>query len=219
MTSYAKSGGGTAGGRALRRAGTRYVTGKGGGRSASRAAISGRAATGALGQFLTDVRTRGVDTAFRERGLQSFVGQSAHVVFAAIANAIAPAGSLLEEAVARRAITEALYELFETVGITDGDLSALESMTPDTMRSAVECSVVAYIYNRWLEELGDRIERYAVSGDVAVRLEREVRGYVETAVRLDLSQIDVMTFDWMTPAASSIIEGIYAEAYGFLEAP
>jgi hypothetical protein len=158
-----------------------------------------------------------VDNAFRDRGLQAYLGQSADAAFTAIANALAPAGALLEEAVARRAITEAIYELFEELEIVGTDLSALESMTPEVMRSAVECSIVAYIFNRWLEELGDRIERYAVSADVAIRLEREVRDYVATAVRLDLSHIDVMTFDWTSTSATGIIESIYAEAYGFLE--
>ena len=67
MTSFAKTGGGSAGGRALRRAANRYVSGKGGRRAASHSATSGRAATGALGQFLTDARMRGVDAALRDQ--------------------------------------------------------------------------------------------------------------------------------------------------------
>lgn len=217
MTSFAKSGGGGAGSGALRRAGSRYVTGRGGGRSASRAASAGRATTGAFGQFLGDVRSRGLEATLRERGLSEYLGQSAQVVLTAIANMLAPAGALLEEAAARRAVTEALYELFDTLEIAGDDLTPLDAMTPEVMRSAVEFSVVAYVYNRWLEEVGDRIERNAVSPDVAARLEREVREYVETAVRLDLRQVDVERLDWRSSAGTAIVERIYAEAYGFLE--
>ena len=51
-------------------------------------------------------------------------------------------------------------------------------MDADSIRSAVVSSVSAYIYHRWLQELGDRIEENAVTADDAVRLEKEVRDYV-----------------------------------------
>ena len=46
-------------------------------------------------------------------------------------------------------------------------------------------------YNRWLQEVGDRIELHSVSADEAVNLERQVRQFVVETVQIDFADIDV----------------------------
>ena len=132
-------------------------------------------------------------------------------------NAIAPPGATLEEAAARRAIDDALYTLCELLHLQDGDLSRLDSVDEATARIVVQESVSAYIYNRWLQEVGDRIERRAVSPDAAVRLEHQVRQFVAEAVHLDFGDVDVLRFDWASPRARALADRIYRDAYSLLE--
>jgi len=217
MTRFVSGGGGGGGRGRIARVGRNYVRARGGSRGSAQAATSGRSSTARLGSFLSSVASQGVAEAARTLGLGDLAGRSAADVFAAIANSLAPSGATLEEAAARRAVDDALFALYRQFDLENADISRLDQMDGQAIRGAVEASVSAYIYHRWLQELGDRIEENAVTADQAVRLEREVRDYVEQTVRLDLREIDVLTLDWNGPEGSRIVERIYQEAYGLLE--
>lgn len=199
------------------RVGRNYVAARGGSRRSAQAATSGRSSTARLGSFLSSVASQGVAAAAREFGLGELAGRSAYEVFAAIANRLAPSGATLEEAAARHAVDDALLGLYRKYDLENTDLLSLDQMDGEAIRDAVESSVSAYIYHRWLQELGDRIEENAVTADQAVRLEREVREYVEQTVRLDLRNIDALTLDWNGNEGRRIVERIYQEAYGLIE--
>jgi hypothetical protein len=138
-------------------------------------------------------------------------------VFAELATRLAPSGATLEEAAARRAISDALFSLYERYDLENADLSRLDAMDGDAIRDALQVSVASYIYHRWLQELGDRIEENAIDADQAYRLEREVRDYVQLAVRLDLANVDVMNMDWDGQEGRQLMDRIYNEAYSLLE--
>lgn len=210
----AASGGG---GRAVRTAGRAYVRGRGGSRAATRTSVSGRSAAAGVGSFLSDVSRRGVGAALDSLGLGKFVGRNVQEVFAAIANALAPDGAKREETAARKAVNEALYRVFQRCDFESSDLSPLESMTRDEIAQAIKDSVSGYIYSRWLEELGQSIERGSVSPDSAVRMERIVKNYVRESVKFETREIDVVAIDWSSSEGGSIIESIFQDAYGFLE--
>lgn len=214
MTRFVTGGGGRQG---VSRAAKAYVGARGGSRGSARAATAGRAATQNFGSFLSSVASRGAEAALRDLGLSSFAGKPAAQVLAEIANRLAPNGATLEEAAARRAMDDALFSLYERYDLEDGNLSRLEAMDASAIREAVQESICSYIFHRWLQELGDRIEQKAVSADQAVGLEREVRDYVRDAVKLDLSQVDVLTMDWKSPAGSGLVERVFQEAYSLLE--
>ncbi len=216
MTQWVNGGGG--GGRSgVGRVGRNYVRARGGAGGSATAARSGRTSTARLGSFLSTVARDGLAAAAREAGLGDLTGRPAAEVFAAIANRLTPSGSTLEEAAARRAVDEALQSLYVQYDLANQDISALEQMDADTVRGAIKESVSEYIYQRWLQELGDRLEENAVSAQEAVRLEREVREYVSQTVQLDLQDVDVLNTDWAGQQGSGVVERIYQEAYGFLE--
>ena len=147
----------------------------------------------------------------------SLAGRSAIDVFAELASRLAPSGATLEEAAGRRAISDALCALYERYDLENADLSRLDAMDADAIRDALQVSVASYIYHRWLQELGDRIEENAIDPDQAYRLEREVRDFVQLAVQLDLAAVDVMTMNWDGPEGRELMDRIYKEAYSLLE--
>lgn len=213
MTRFARSGGGRGGARG---AGKSYVRARGGSRLAARAAVSGRAGTRRVGAFLADVVNRGVEAAGRALGLAGVVGRRAEVVFAEIANALASSGATLEDAAARRATDEALYAVYRRVEAAGGDLAALDVLDSEAVREAVENSVAGYVYHRWLQELGERIERNAITATAAAELEREVKDYVSEIVKLDLASVDVLGVDWQGEEGAAIVEALFADAYALL---
>ena len=203
--------------RSPREAARSYVAAKGGARSAMRHATSGRAMVAGMAFFLTTAATKGIGVAFETLGLSGIVGQNAEVVLAAIANAIAPDGSSLESSAARKATADLLAALYDRYFSDAGDLTAFEEMKADDIREVVEESVSAYIYNRWLQELGLSIEKGAVSIAEAIRLERELKAYVRECVRLELAERDALAINWSGREGHQIIESVFQDAYALLE--
>jgi len=86
-------------------------------------------------------------------------------------------------------------------------------MTPNDIAAAIESCVEAYVYNRWLGDLGVKIEERAVSPTDACRMEREMRDFIRETVRFDMSRVSVMTLDWRGEAGRQFVENIYRDAY------
>lgn len=216
LTRYAT---GSSPGRAgLSRAGHDYVGAKGGAHAAAGAAAAGRASVARAGSFYSALAGGGgIERALDAIGLRGLAGRPAEEVFAAIADALAPDGATLEEAAARRAVTESLAQLFEE-RVADGGLESLERMTAGDVAVAVQNMVSAYVYHRWLEELGLSLERGAVSPAEAVRMEREMRAYVRDLVRLEIPTGRALSTDWSGPDGQAFVQQLFEDAYSLLEA-
>jgi hypothetical protein len=169
------------------------------------------------GRFLGTLASRGLGPALEALGLRNYIGHGADEVFAAIANAISPIGATLEEAAARRAADEVLARLYEERVGANGDLAGLERMTAEDVATAVRDVISAYVYQRWLEELGKSIETGTTSPREAVQLEREVRQYVRDIVQLEVPNDRVLTIDWEKSEGQALVQRLFEEAYGLLE--
>jgi hypothetical protein len=199
------------------RAASHYVRAAGGRGPAAAAAVSGSVSAARVADFLSRTAASGAAEAVRELGLEPLAGRSADEVLAALTDALAPDGATLEEAAARRAVAETLAMLYERRGLEENGLDALASMTPDDIRATVVDLVGSFVFHRWTQDLGVAIERKAVSAAQAVGIEREMRQYIREALKLDLKGRDVMKIDWRGAEGRTIVQAIFAEAYGFLE--
>ncbi len=213
MGNYAKGGGA----RNLGNAARNYVRAHGGSKSAARAASGGRQATASLGGFLSGVANRGIVEVVRELGLAAVIGQPVEIVLTEITNRLAPDGTTLEDAVARRAFNETLTAVFEKYGVEQDGLTKLNSLDAEGVREAIEMSIVSYIYQRWLQELEIKVEERAISEQEAVRCERDVRIFVRDAVSVDMAGKNLLTLSWNDRESQEIIERIYQQAYSTLE--
>ena len=196
-----------------RRAASRYVRAIGGAGGASNAATGGKKATTAFGGFISSAANSGFHSALASVGLTSVVGRDVNEVLAAIVNALAPDGATKEEVAARKAIGDTLEQLYESFLDEGRDLTALDSMTREDVEAAIASCVEAYIFNRWIGDLGVKIEERAISAASAVVLEREMRLFIREAVQLDMGQEDVLSLDWQGPDGQRFVENIYCDAY------
>lgn len=201
----------------LRNAANRYVGARGGGQTAARSAQAGRSSTARMGGFLAGVSSRGFEAVARELGLSACLGRGIDQLLTAIANALAPDGATQEDSVARQAVNETLGYLYERYSLADGDLTKLDAMDRAGVRDALAVSVTGYIYLRWVQELGKKIEENAVTAREAVRLERDVKAFIAETVQLDMTGVDPVTLDWGGPVGQRFVEQIYANAYEMLE--
>jgi len=206
------------GGRAgVSRAGRSYVKALGGKRRATSSSGAGVRSTAALGGFLASVASTGLAETLRSQGLGHLVGETIDVVFAAICDLIAPAGGPLQDNVARESITEALEQLYDKLILDGTDATAIEEFSGPEIQQATETAIAAYVYNRWLLELGVKIEQHAITADRAVKLERDMKSYINDAVKLDFKNVNIMQLDWRGGAGVELIERLFEEAYSVLE--
>lgn len=215
MTSFASSGGGRDG---IARAGSAYVSAKGGSRAAAASSATGQRVAAGVGNFLGAISSRGIQDAIASLGFLTAVGESAEIIFAKIANALSPAGSTREEVAARKAVDDVLCDLYEKF-IRDGeDISGLDRMAAEDISKSVEQCVSSYIYHRWLEELGFRLEKGAITENAAVALEIQMKDYVNECVSFETDNIEVLNFDWQSAQGQQIIDRVFKDAYSILEA-
>lgn len=200
-----------------RTAARRYVSARGGSRTAAGTSTAGRRATAGVASFLGNVRSRGLNETLRRLGLDRVIGADALTVVTAVANAIAPSGGSADDAVARQSTTEVLAWLYDKYATTDDGLLRLERLEEAEVAETITESVTRYIFNRWLEELGKKIEEKAISPDQAVTVERDILDFIRESVKLDFAGQPLLTLDWQSTSAAQLIEKIYGDAFRMLE--
>lgn len=199
-----------------RKAARGYVKALGGSRRAARSSAAGRSATASLATFLSGVASNGLDATLRTLKLTSIIGKDAVSVFAAVINAICPEGSAREDVAARESVNDAMWQLYGTLVPEDGNLDGLNSLTEEQVQATLLASVVAYIYRRWLGDLGIKIEEKAVSAKEAIKLERQMKTYIRDSVKLELGGRRALNMDWKGREGREVVERIYQEAFSLI---
>jgi hypothetical protein len=202
--------------RGFSRSAQRYVRALGGSRRAASSSTGGRRATSRFAGFLSDVARGGFADAFSKLGLGSIVGRDLDSVIAAVADALCPTAAGREDAAAREATAEALEEVFADVISSGADPTQLDAMTAEGVGKAVEAMVASYIYNRWLGDLGAKLEEKPISPQAAVRVEHRMREFIRDAVEIDLQQRDPLTIDWRGAEGQGIMDRIYCDAFAVI---
>lgn len=194
-----------------------YVRASGGSRGATRTASAGRASTAALGGFLGAIAGGGVAAAVRALGIATFVGRSAQALLADIVDLLAPAGALMEEAAARKALITTIDDLFREFDVENNGLTALDRMDRAAVERVMLQSVVNYVHERWQQQLVACIERGTVGEADANAMIGEVKEFIAQTVAFDLRGVDVVRVDWRGREGKNLVERIYLAAYGLLE--
>lgn len=196
-----------------------YVRAHGGPQRASRSAISSRRSTARLMGFLSDVARSGIVEAARRLGIRDLVGRDVQFVLAALVDLLAPSGSLLEEASARSAIIDTLFEFCGRYDLAGAGLQALDAVTADDLSDALRMTVCNVVDERFKEELTSRVERGDVSEQDGNRIFSEIGEFVSGMVDLRLADRDLLSIDWGGPEGAAFVEQIYTDAYSILENP
>lgn len=194
-----------------------YVAAHGGAANASTSAIAGRTAAQRLGSFFgaaaTDLRS-----ALEKAGLTDLVGRDAAEVLAALVDQLASANSTLDESASHAAMAAVLDEQFAAAD-TFADLEALcsERLDMPGVLSLLEQFLVEYVYWRMAAEIGERIQKGAVTIADACKVERDLRAFIAEEVKFELALTDQATVDLNGPAGEALVARLFSEAYGQLE--
>lgn len=213
-------------GRARVRSGVRSAVGAmGGARRAAQASPAGRQTAGRFASFLSGIATGGIANAARELGIAAFLDRSADVFLLRLADALAPAGALTEDAVARDAMDDTLQELFDQMAVPSSGVMALDRMTPTVMADALLRYVINYIYTRVLNALTAHIHAKSQAIPRMHEIEKAARHYIEDAVRLDIDtsaffgpQGSILAARWDAGKGQRVIDRLFTESYAVVQA-
>jgi len=130
-------------------------------------------------------------------------------VLEALVNRLAGPGGTLEEADARVAMMRALQDELEKPTAFDG-------LDQEGVGRTVEGFIVECIFERMLQEIGDRLENGAMTAEDAKKAEDDIRVYVVATVQLELAREETLTV-WDGPEGQELVDRLMEDAYGQLE--
>lgn len=194
----------------------KYVAARGGGRMAAHTASSGRTVAGGFGGFLSGVARDGFAETARTLGLGDYVGRDAEFILASFIDLLAPDGALLEDAAARKALIDTTSEMFVRFNVDELGMDALDALDAEGLKEIISLYVTNYVYERFLMEMANCIERGSLSEAEANALTDQGKEFVEGEVGFDLTQVDVLALDWQGEEGQKFIRNIYERAYSLL---
>jgi len=194
-----------------------YVSGSGGSRRLQQSSIGGRQVGRNLGRILFTITSNGVDSALAEEGLSNLIGQRTEIVFAMLANQLSSNGGTVEETIANIAVVEALSFLYEEFNLDSNDLTTLDSLTEDQANEVIQVYISTYIFERWIHELGRKIEDSELSESQVVELEDEIREFIQQSVKLNFRDVPLKSMKFDRGNDKKTIDEIFKQAYKMLE--
>lgn len=210
MTRFAHGGG------SLGSIGRSYVSAGGGSTGRASSARAGRQTAGRFGGFLASGVRNGFVQAAREIGLTNLVGRDVQFVLATFVDLIAPSGATIEDAIARKALAETTWEVFQKYGVDVEGITALDRLGREDVTSIVSLYISNYVNERLQEELFYRLEKGSLDESAANQYADQIKGFIAEVVRLDFQSIDPLRIDWQGAAGKELLEKKYQEAYALL---
>lgn len=198
------------------RAGRAYIRAEGGAQKAAQSVKSGKTTARKLATFFTTTARSDISQGLNSIGLGHLVGKDVDTVFSELIDTLLDNGVNFDENIAREAIEDALASFYKQCS-ENQNFKSLERLTEEQLKRAIEDFVSGYIYKRWLQKLGNCIERKAVSEIEAVKLEGEVKIYVRDLVNLELDSRNILSIDWNGDEGRQMIDSLYEDAYSLIE--
>ena len=204
-------------GSSVKKAGRKYVNSLGGSRGATRAAAQGRITGSNYANFLGNLASGGISGALQNLGLENFVGKSSEEICIAIADAIAPIGTTNDEAISRDALISTLDSLYNRIQENGNNFTDIDTLSIDQIKETLIDFVSNFVFNKWMYELGNAVEKGSVTESEAINLENEVNDLIYTETFEHYRDIPVETFNIRDQANEVMIDDIFQTAYSTLE--
>lgn len=193
-----------------------YVKALGGSKTAAVRAVSGRGSTVRLGQFLSSIAANGIIKTLESLKIE-YKGKSVESLLSEIVNVIAGSSNTKEDIVAKNATIEALSHLYEYIDENGMTLESLDSLNDDIFNEVMSAFINNYIFERMLNDLQSRFEKYADSPQTALDKEKEFEDYIKESVELKLKEVNFNKLDYYNLSIHTVIEETYKECYEVLE--
>jgi hypothetical protein len=199
------------------RAASSYVRASGGAINAGKSAIHGKIVAGKVITFFNEVRQNGIGQTYENLGFGKISGDSIEEIFNNLAQSLSSNGGTDEETIARNAVIEALSLVYEDFDLDNNSIENLDQLTEQNIENYLEYYLTSYIYERWLHELGVKIEEKDISASEAVKVEREAFDFIQSSVSLNFEGYKLADFNYNSPQGKAIMDDIFYQAYTIIE--
>ena len=186
-----------------------YVKAHGGGRSASRSMPSGIRTTTGLSRFVNRVATSGFRETLTGYHIE-YEGKSATEILTQLIAVLAPSPVTREDAIARKALVVTMEQLYDFLEEQDMDIMEMDAAG---LNFIVPCYIKSFIYERLLNDLGSRVESADISPDQALKIEAELKEYIDAKVEIVLKGKDFSANEFNTQE----VESLYNQCYTAME--
>lgn len=202
----------------FKRAAKAYVKASGGARNIANSARHGKIVAGQFISFLNDIRNDGLNKTYEKFGFGKISGDSVEQVFNNLAEVLSSGGGTDEETIARNAVIEALAKIYEDFDLGNNSIESLDNLTVEQTETYLEYYLTSYIYERWLQELGIKIEEKDINPADVVKAEKNAFDFIQSSVNLKFDDYNLTTFDYRSDTGKAIMDEIFIQAYSLIEA-
>ncbi|MFA4996405.1 MAG: Qat anti-phage system associated protein QatB [Patescibacteria group bacterium] len=213
FTAYANSS--TRSNFAARRIARTFVSAQGGSKGASGISRRGRSTAQNLGGVLSGFAKSGENLAYNGVDFKDYVGKKASEILSVLVDLVAPDNDDIESSIARNASIEALSKLFEIYDVDSKGLDALRNMSSDDMKVVFETYLSEYIFSSLLNKAGQHLNN--MSDKEADKCEKQVKSYIYSKVRLDISNTNLERINWKNVEGQSFVKNIFEIAYRMVQ--
>lgn len=213
MSKYASGKGGSNG---KRNAVSNYVKSHGGSQNAAKSAKSAIRTTISIGDFFGGVKQKGITQVLKDFNIP-IEGRKPKEILNDIVNVLAPTPDLNDDSVARKALVNTMSIIYEKFDDEKKDISLLDSLDSDISKILITKYIETFIYERLIHDVGSRIEKKAENSNVAAKIEKELKEYIETKVSTTLKDKPLSIINSETKNVNVLVEGLYQQCYKVLE--
>jgi hypothetical protein len=213
MSKYASGGGGAKG---KSGAVSYYVKGYGGARNAARTAKAGIRTTINIGNFFGGISSKGISQVLNEYNIQT-EGRSPKQILNDIVNVLAPNPDTNDDSVARKALIRTMSVIYEKFDDEKQDISLLDSLDSNISEMLVAKYIETFIYERLINDVGSRIESKAENSNQVLKVEKELKDYIESKVSTTLKDKPLSSINTIAKNVYSFVEELYHQCYKVLE--
>lgn len=199
------------------RAASSYVKASGGAKSISKSAHFGKVSAGKVITFLNGIRQNGIEQTTDSLGISNLQDKSLEQVFNQLADSLSSSGGTDEETIARNAVIEALGKIYEDFDLENNSIDSLNQITTEQTTEYLEYYINSYIYERWLHELGVKMEEKDISSSEIVNAEKLAYDFIQSSVNLKFDDYNLSANNYTTTIVKNIIDEIFVQAYTIIE--
>jgi len=193
-----------------------YVKSYGGSRNAAKTAKSAIKTTTRIGNFFGGILNKGITQVLNDYNIQT-EGRKPKEILNDIVNVLAPEPDSLDNSVVRKALINTMSIVYEMFDDENKDILLLDSLDYDITIMLIIKYFETFIYERLINDMGSRIEMKAKDSDAAVKLEKELKDYIETKVSMTLKNKLLSSINFQAKDIQEQVEKLYQQCYNVLE--
>lgn len=209
FSKYINSGGNKG---SLKHIAKQYVKAAGGTNKLVAQSKSGIRAGVNFGTFFNSIYENGIEITLYNFGINN-ANLSVREIFSRLVDVISPLSNTKEDITARKAMVEALSEVYDYVEKNDLNVECLNSMPKELMNIALRDYIASYIWITMMKDLDSRLEKYISNAQNAALVESKFKELIAGIVDVQFkSQGDIVN-----QQVGVVIQDLYTKCLKVLE--